>query len=177
MSRTLLALLLPEAEPWVGDLRARFDPSARLGFPPHITLVYPFFDSDDLSAVRLRRLDEVVSAHAVPSFGLDRVDTFPSTVWLAPEPAEPIAALASALEAAFPERPRAAQEFERFVPHLSVARNLRGREALSGMVDALSSRLPPRGTVTYVCQHVRVMQRDAQGWRSIRSSPLGQSLT
>lgn len=173
MSRTLLALLVPDAEPWVGELRARYDPSAKLGFAPHITLVYPFFDSEDLSASRLRRLDDVAAMHSGLVFGLDRIATFPSTVWLAPEPSAPIAALAAALEAAFPKRPHATREFGHYVPHLSVARNLRGEDAVAEMTLQLASRLPLPGTVSYACQELHVMRRDGQGWRSVHAAPLG----
>lgn len=45
MSRTLLALMVPQAEPLVGEMRARLDPSARRGLGAHITLGYPWLAS------------------------------------------------------------------------------------------------------------------------------------
>jgi hypothetical protein len=37
MAQTAFIVRVPEAERHVGDLRDRFDPSARLGVPAHIT--------------------------------------------------------------------------------------------------------------------------------------------
>src|SRR5689334_13255282 len=102
MPRTLLALLVPEAEPLVGDLRARMDPSARRGLGAHITLVYPFIDSPSVTPEVLDRLRGVTARHAAFSFRLADVGTFPSTVWLGPTPADAIARLVVDLEASFP---------------------------------------------------------------------------
>lgn len=171
MSRTLLALMVPEAESLVGDMRARLDPSARLGLGAHITLVYPWLDSGDVTAGVLLRLRGITMAHTAVSFRLDSVDAFPSTVWLAPSPVEAIASLAASLAAAFPERPRIGPDFERYVPHLSAARNVRkGRD---NIVAALHDRLHIHGPVECLCKDVHVMERDAACWRVLASSPLG----
>jgi 2'-5' RNA ligase len=173
MSRTLLALMVPEAEPLVGDLRARLDPAAQRGLGAHITLVYPFVDSDNVDDVALERLRGVARAHAPPSFQLDSVRTFPSTVWLKPSPGDAIVALAAALEAAFPERPRDGRTFPDYVPHLSVARNVRGDRAI--IVTTLEDRLHASGPIPCTCRHVHVMQRASGAWRNLVSVPLGTS--
>jgi 2'-5' RNA ligase len=163
MSRTLLALLVPDAEPLVGDLRMRLDPAAKLGLAAHITLLYPFLDSDAIDDAVLGRLREVADAHAPLSFGLEEVGQFPSTVWLAPRPAEAIVALASALDAAFPERPATGRVFERFVPHVSVARNIRGdRDAV---IATLEDRLRSAPGILCECAELHVMKRTDEGWR------------
>lgn len=173
MSRTLLALMVPEAEPMVGDLRARLDPAAQMGLGAHITLVYPFVDSGTIDEEAMERLRDVARAHASPSFYLDSVRTFPSTVWLGPSPGDAIVALAAALEAAFPERPRDGRAFPDYVPHLSVARNVRGDRAV--IVTTLEDRLHASGPIPCVCRHLHVMQRASGAWRSLVSVPLGLS--
>lgn len=170
MARTLLALLVPEAEPVVADLRARMDPAARLGLGAHVTLLYPFLDSGSVTPDVLDRLRGVVARHAGFAFRLTDVGTFPSTVWLAPEPADAMADLASALEAAFPDRPRTGREFGRFVPHLSVARNVRrDREAIAA---TCRSRLLSGGAVDCIAREVHVMERGEDGWRVLATAPL-----
>lgn len=104
MSRTLLALMVSEAEPLVGDLRARLDPAAKKGLGAHITLVYPFLDSEHITPAIEERLRTVAAVRQPLSFHLDAVRMFPSTVWLAPSPVEAIASLAAALRLAFPNR-------------------------------------------------------------------------
>jgi hypothetical protein len=93
---------------------------------------------------------------------------------LAPSPVEAIASLAASLEAAFPERPRIGPDFERYVPHLSVARNV--RKDRDNIVAALHDRLNNHGPVGCLCKDVHVMERDATGWRVLASSPLGPPL-
>jgi 2'-5' RNA ligase len=174
MSRTLLALMVPEAESLVGDTRASLDPSARLGLGAHITLVYPWLDSTDVTDEALIRLRRTVARHAALSFELDRVDTFPSTVWLAPSPSEAIESLAASLEAAFQEKPRVGPDFERYVPHVSVARNV--RKDRDNILAALHDRLHIHGPVECLCKDVHVMERDTAGWRVLASLPLGLPL-
>lgn len=171
MSRTLLALLVPDAEPLVGDLRARLDPSARLGLGAHITLVYPFLDSMAITDDVVERLRHVARQHAPVSFVLDEVGTFPSTVWLAPRPADALVSLSAALESAFPDRPTTGRVFERFVPHLSVARNIRGdRDAV---VATLEDRLRSVRGVVCACANIHVMKRTDEGWQVHSRVPLG----
>lgn len=172
MSRTLLALLVPDAETLVGDLRATMDPAAKLGLGAHFTLLYPFYDSADITMARLHVLDAVVARHQSLEFALDRVGTFPSTVWLAPTPQGDIVELAHALERAFPGRPETGRTFERFVPHLSVARNVRRAADRDMVVHELERRL--QGTDAW-CRGaaVHVMARREAGWRSVHHSPLG----
>lgn len=173
MSRTLLALLVPEAESLVGETRTRLDPSARLGLGAHITLVYPWLDSTEVTAEALIRLRHALAGHTALSFRLDRVDTFPSTVWLAPSPTDAIASLSASVEAAFPERPRIGPGFEHYVPHVSVARNV--RKDRDNIIAALHDRLHIHGPVECLCKDVHVMERGAAGWRTLASLPLGSS--
>lgn len=162
MSRTLLALMVPEAEPLIGDLRARLDPAAKLGLGAHITLVYPFLDSERITPAVTDRLRTVAAARRPLAFRLDAVRMFPSTVWLAPSPAAAIGSLAAALQLAFPERPRRDREFPEYVPHVSVARDVRrDRDAIAAVVE---ERLHASGPVSCLARQVYVMERAVEGW-------------
>jgi 2'-5' RNA ligase len=116
-----LAVLTPEADAVVGPLRERWDPSVQRGLGAHITLRYPFLPLRALSTRDRETLAEAVAS--VPSFPytLARVSTFPSTVFLDPDPVTPFAALRAAVEQAFEER-LPEDPFPRYAPHLSVAR-------------------------------------------------------
>jgi 2'-5' RNA ligase len=172
VSRTLLALLVPDAESLVGDLRSRLDPAAKLGLGAHFTVLYPFYDSEEVTKAHLETLDAVAAMHRPLVFSLDRIGTFPSTVWLAPTPDAAIVELAHALEHAFPGRPATGRTFERFVPHLSVARNLRQPAEREVVVSDLERRV--RGaTALCRCTELHVMGRNSGGWVPIHCSPLG----
>ncbi|MGN6092682.1 MAG: 2'-5' RNA ligase family protein [Luteibacter jiangsuensis] len=175
MSRTLLALMVPEAEPLIGDLRARLDPAAPLGLASHITLVYPFLDSERITPAVEERLRTVAAARQPLAFHLDAVRMFPSTVWLAPSPSAGIAALAAALQLAFPERPRRDREFPEYIPHVSVARDVRrDREAIAA---ALGERLHANGPVACVAGQVHAMERAPDGWKTRLVVTLGGAPT
>ena len=170
MARTLLAVLVPEAEPLVGELRTRYDPAARRGLGAHITLVYPFVDSTLVTKDLLEQLQAVAVRHAPLRFRLDSVRCFPSTVWLAPDPAAPIAALASDIERAFPERPAVGHAFPHFTPHLTAARNVkREREVIA---TTLRERLGNLPAVDCCCGQVHVLVSTSGHWKPVAAVTL-----
>ncbi len=105
---------------------------------PHITLLYPF---------RPRPEFEAAAAHLVPvcettpPFGVT-LATFHAfehgresyTLWLAPEPAEALLQLQTALWQAFPDCDEVRQHAGGFTPHLSVGQ-VRGREKMEQLVS------------------------------------------
>src|SRR3712207_8306425 len=99
---TALIVAVEPAEPVVGALRARLDPSASWGVPAHITVLYPFLAPDAVDERVRAVLAEVVAA--VPAFdlALTRTAWFGDAVlWLAPEPAGPLRDLTAAVAARF----------------------------------------------------------------------------
>ncbi len=51
---TALALQVPEAEELVQEHRMRYEPSAALGVPAHITLLSPFVEPEAIDEEELR---------------------------------------------------------------------------------------------------------------------------
>jgi len=169
MARTLLALLVPEAEPVVASFRDQYDPSARRGLGAHITLIYPFVDSQWLTAGLLARAREVVADIPAPMFRLAQVHTFPSVVWLAPEPSRSIVQIAGALENAFPDHPRGGGAFPTFVPHLSVARQVQHEKA--AIINELHARLADHGPIYCWCESAALLVSENRRWRQVDSFP------
>lgn len=113
-----IILVVPEAEPLVGALRAEGDASAALGVPAHVTLLYPFVDDPDVGIVEeLRFFFERIDA-----FDLDfvAVGEFPEVVWLAPHQTGLVSDLIDALVRRWPTYPPYGGVFETVVPHLTV---------------------------------------------------------
>jgi hypothetical protein len=82
--------------------------------PPHVTVLYPA-PGEPLEIARvLEPFDRFDVTFA-------RLDRFPGTLWLAPEPAEPFAALTEAMVARFPEWQPYGGVFTSVIPHLTVA--------------------------------------------------------
>jgi hypothetical protein len=62
-----LLLLVPAAEPVVGEHRARFDASARDGVPAHLTVLYPFLPPALIDDTVLASLIALFAGY--PAFG------------------------------------------------------------------------------------------------------------
>ena len=65
-AESALVVLIPEAEVAVGSLRQRFDPSAALGLPAHVTILYPFKPPAELTLDVIDQLAELFAR--VPPF-------------------------------------------------------------------------------------------------------------
>lgn len=116
--RTALVVAVAEAEPYVAALRLAHDPSAPLGAPAHITILFPFAAAD---AVDERALAELFAAHRAFDFELTSVEHFDDELtYLAPVPAEPFAALTRAVAEHWPAYPPYEGSVETVVPHLTV---------------------------------------------------------
>jgi 2'-5' RNA ligase len=114
-----LALVIPfeGLAPVVDDLRERTSGSKPShGMPPHVTLLFPA--PHDIEAIA-----EVLLMFSAFEVVFARLDRFPGTLWLAPEPAEPFSRLIEALVRRFPEHPPYGGAFAEIVPHLTVAQS------------------------------------------------------
>ena len=118
-----LVILVPEAEPLVRPLRDRFDPSAALGVPAHITLLYPFIAPERIGADTLDAIAACFRGFAPIAFSLTEVRRFPTeTLYLAPAPDEPFRNLTRTIWDRFPETPPYGGAWPDIVPHLSIGR-------------------------------------------------------
>jgi len=82
--------------------------------PAHVTVLWPSPGDATGVATVLAPFDPFDVTFA-------RLDRFPGVLWLAPEPAEPLAAMTEAMVARFPEFPPYGGVFSSIVPHLTVA--------------------------------------------------------
>lgn len=118
---TAFVLLVPEADPAVSSWRERYDPSAALGVPAHITVLVPFMPYADIDAACTETLTGIFHECAPLDLTFGRLERFADTLWLAPEPAEPIKRLTEALVARFPDYPHYGGVFDIVIPHLTIA--------------------------------------------------------
>ncbi|MDD7939444.1 2'-5' RNA ligase family protein [Actinomycetospora lutea] len=167
--RTMIAALVPDAEPLVGPFRAELDPTARRGLGAHLTLVRPFVAPGRVAAGTVAALRDAVAA--VPAFPC----TFAAlrwfgekVLWLAPEPVAAFREIAGRIRAAFPELPAEDREL---VPHLTVG--LR-RAASASALRAAEAALAPRLPLTVRVDRVALMVR-TETWDVAAEVPLGVS--
>jgi 2'-5' RNA ligase len=155
MTETALVVEVPEAQElydrWVGV----WDPPP--GAPVHVTLLIPFGPVDE-SRDELRTL----FAEAAPfSFRLERVERFPETAWLAPDPAEPFIVLTEAIFDRFPEYPPYEGIHDEIVPHLTIVS--RAAPEVLARAEAELANLAP---IEARAEEVLALEQDAGGvWR------------
>lgn len=153
-------IAVPEAEPHVGALRARYDDAAVNGVPAHVTLLFPFGDLDD-------GLEELFARFEPFDFALTRVERWPGALWLAPEPAARFSELTRALSERYPEYPPYEGIHETVIPHLSVAHRT---QAPTDVDDGLRRVLPIEARATHVLQ---LEEYAPDRWRERRRFALG----
>ena len=158
-----------EAEPYVGELRRRCDPSARLGVPAHITVLYPFMSPELVTPAVVQQVNAVVSGFPPFDFRLQDVGHFPGSVYLAPEPAHPFVALAHALAAAFPDWPPYGGQHDSVIPHLTVART--GHARLERINAMLGTALSTHG-IRARCGEIELIENSQRMWRTLHTFPL-----
>jgi 2'-5' RNA ligase len=166
MSLSCFVVLVPEAEHLVGALRSRFDASARRGLGAHITVLYPFMAPQLLDAAILNKAAGTFAAQEQFPFRLKALGGFAEVAYLAPEPVEPFIALTLGLARAFPAFPPYGGEFERVVPHLTVANG--DLQAAAPDLEQLASRLARQGPVSAVCTHVTLIENSSGRWRPLQ---------
>ena len=99
MAKSAFVVPVPEAEPWVKDLRERYDPIAVVGMPAHITVLFPFMSPDLLTDNDLARAAGIFRRFRSFELRLEQVGRFPESLYLVPEPDEPFISLTEAVRA------------------------------------------------------------------------------
>lgn len=116
-----LVVLIPEAESLVETFRKLYDPSAAIGVPAHVTILYPFKSPDELTTDVITTLRELFLK--IPSFttSFPDVQRSPDMLYLAPVPSEPFRQLTEIVAKHFPDTPPYGGAFIEIIPHLTVA--------------------------------------------------------
>lgn len=150
---------VPVADSVVGGWRREHDPAAAAGVPSHVTLVVPWVPPPEITGADLAALDDELSNVAAFDFALTGIGWFERRVmWLAPEPAQPFVELTARVSERFGTPPWEG-EFDRVVPHLTVAHASDGVE-LCAIEAAVACRLPVRCRA----DEVWVMVADGARW-------------
>ena len=170
MPQSALGVTVPEAEPWVKDLRERYDPTAAVGVPAHITVLFPFISPDLLTDSDLARTTETFQRVRPFEFKLEQVDRFPESLYLVPEPDEPFISLTEAIVREFPEYPPYGGKFPKIVPHLTVAN--RNAELSAIAETELLGIMKDSGPIHAVCNVVELYENSSGHWKWAQSFPL-----
>lgn len=144
------------------------DPSASVGMPPHVTLMYPFLAPRALTEQVIQALERLVGNAPPFDFTLARVREFEQgVVYLEPEPAEPFIRLTSDIARSFGLKPFAGEFGDVPVPHLTLAMP-QVHSATQRIADTLAPVLP----IKLHADQAWLMVGDTKSrWKRIRRLP------
>jgi 2'-5' RNA ligase len=167
-SAVIVRAALPPA---LERLRRRSVGDASVGVPAHLTLLYPFVAPARLGPAVRRSLAAIAAATDPFDYSLAGAATWPDTIYVAVEPAEPFAALQRRLGAAFPDFPIYGMESGFvFVPHVTVGEGAAVHDP-AALADPGWRALPRPGRAAAI--EVIARPTDAP-WRTIWRLPLGR---
>jgi 2'-5' RNA ligase len=120
-AESALVIPIPEAEALVHSFRIKYDPSAPLGVPAHVTVLYPFKPPAEITPEIVRSLGNLLSKESSFKAQFTEFRRFPDVLYLSPEPANSFRHLTEIVASRFPETPPYGGKFSEITPHLTVA--------------------------------------------------------
>jgi 2'-5' RNA ligase len=165
MPQSALIVRVPEAEPYVSHHRERYDSSAKLGVPAHITVLYPFMPPELINASILERVKSAISCETAFAFRLEEVGKFSGVVYLIPEPCDPFVSLTRAIAAAFPDYPPYRGQHAGTVPHLTAAQT--GEPEQSAVASELHKLLENSGSIASFCNELVLIENSTGRWEQM----------
>jgi len=168
---TALIVHAAEAEPYVSELRLRFDFRAREGVPAHITILHPFVPLQLFDESIVATLTDLLRRFVVFDYRIQGQQRWAENLHCVPLPTEPFIALTKAVWDKFPDYPPYEGRFADIVPHLSVAQ---GPPALLDEAEPLLEQLMPQGGIPATVRELTLISNHLGSWQEIHRFQLGQ---
>ena len=170
--QTSLALLFPELDPVVDRFRMRYDPSAGHGFPPHVTILWPFMPPGAISDETLQQLEVYFRGFFAFDLQFRRTGFSSRTLFLAPEPPEPTIAMINGITRLYPDYPPYNKPEWDPLPHLTVAYGMEP-EGLRAIADRFDREAGPSLPVSTTVSRVWLLDYRGDGWKRRLAFDLG----
>jgi 2'-5' RNA ligase len=170
--QTALTLEVPELDAVVDEHRKLLDPARGRGMMAHITVLYPFIHTGDLTDAALDALTSI--ATETPPFDamFGEVRWFGSDIaWLAPTPEEPFVALTRRIVERFPSYQPYGGAFGDIIPHATIGHRGTQQSGLDAAVRQVERQLPVSASVRRLSLLVREPSTDQ--WELLRRFALG----
>jgi 2'-5' RNA ligase len=150
-------------------LRARWDRAALAGAGPHVTVLFPFLPSSELTPPVRAALAAIAAGEGPFDLRFDRIRRFDDgLVWVEPEPVDPFVRLTAAVVARWPAYPPYGGLFDIVIPHLTIV------ESTDAPLEAIESAA--RSSLPFEARATRLelwRQDDAGRWLPHWRLPLG----
>jgi 2'-5' RNA ligase len=165
VSETAIVIPVAEAD---SALQRRYMAAGSEDMPAHITLLYPFTDTELLAVGHVEEVWGALERFApfdVEFTEIRRFESDPEKVlWLAPRPSEPFVAITESLATAFPEHKPYGGKFDEVIPHLTVAVSSDSR-----LLGEIEGKVAPELPIEARVAQVAIYEHLGRGWR-LRSS-------
>ena len=168
-----LVVLIPEAEFLVAAFRKQYDPSAAVGVPAHVTVLYPFKPPPELTAEVIQSLGDLFSGFPKFRASFAELARFPGVLYLAPEPVETFHRLIRLVSGRFPETPPYDGQFAEVIPHLTVAQ-VSDSEQLEKIASDFGKQASERLPIQASINQIALLDNVSGLWRIRREFYLGK---
>ena len=168
-----LVVLVPEAEFLVAAFRNQYDPSAAVGVPAHVTVLYPFKPPPELTADIIQSLEDLFSGFPKFRASFAELGRFPGVLYLAPEPVEIFHRLIRLVTKRFPETPPYAGQFAEVIPHLTVAQ-VNDSEQLENIATDFGQQATECLPIPASINQIALLDNESGLWRIRREFYLGK---
>ena len=169
-----LDIHIPEIEPLVAAFRDEYDPSATEGMPAHITINYPFIPGVNPDKNLYKALSDLFAKIDSFTFTFSQFGRFPGVIYLSPEPEAPLIQMIDRVAAHFPESPPYGGEFDKVVPHLTIA-HAQDKKLLESIEGHLAKLAPQHLPMSIRVEQVWLMDNRAGRWQTQKAFQLRPS--
>jgi 2'-5' RNA ligase len=171
-AESALVVIVPEVEDLVGSFRAQFDPSAVLGVPAHVTILYPFKTPSQLDSKVIDTLGNLFQHFEKFDTAFTGVRQLAEVLYLAAEPDLPFRRLTELVVSAFPETPPYEGQFAEVIPHLTVAQ-LNDRQRFQAVASEFEQRAAGHLPIGITVNEVTLLDNESDWWDVRCRFPLG----
>lgn len=167
VGRTGIVVPVPEGQPLLDGVAARFPDAVRPGVPAHLSLLYPFVPAAELDQHVVSTLTSIFAQHVPLSVKFEGIVCTGGFVALRPEPGDGVEALASAVRRRWPDLVPYDGRYDA-EPHLTVA--MQTTEERAGLIER--ELLPDWVPLSAELREAWLVEHDGQ-WQLRSRFPLG----
>ena len=179
LGRTALVIPVPEADPALAAVGARYPRLARPGLPAHLTVLYPWLPSAEVGEGARRSCASLAGSVEPAEAVFREVGVHPGMVFLRPAdpgPVDPAPAgpgsadrLIAGARARWPELPPYGGKYPDSPPHVSLALGEMSPEEVAGVRELVGPLLPLRARLA----ELWLVALGPEGWLAMDRWPLG----
>jgi len=162
MPQSVILIPTPLADPVIGEWRRKYDQVVLHGIPSHITLLFPFKEPSKINDEVIQKLNKIFSNVKQFSFILGKINTFPSVVFLEPNPREKFITLTEKIVDIFPENPPWEGKYPSINPHTTIA-NISDSKKIDSLKFEIEAGISKKLPIQCMAEEAWLMIEDEKG--------------